>query len=433
MAFTKITEADLKNKGVIGLPDTPNLSQTDMQEKFDEIALDVLVPKFNELIDALEAASASGSLGIMDGEDESDVQTVIDNLKIAVSNIGTLAHTHENKAALDTITSTLLNNIDSVLLMLSGITSVASTVSNSPSAIPTCRAIVNYVSMLGGGDMLKSEYDSNSDGTVDDSDKLGGELPSYYQKATDTDLDTTDKTTTGAINEVFGAVGDVADDLSDFEDVYDESAGGDTIETIGQQSIGTYDIGELFVADDHYVYKATAIIAVGNVLSNSNCTKTNIKAEINSANTALINKVSKFVGGGYVPVDSIAYDETNKKLGLKVNGADTVIPFKSGGVYLLASNIGSGNFNVASKYPNYANLTVDNFLIKPKVLGGYANTGAASQWDKRGNADMSYNPNTGILSMTFYKSLYYRTGDADIRGGVTSFDLYLVECEIETL
>lgn len=54
MAFTKITQEDLADKGVIGLADTPNLSTQAMQEKFDEIALDVIVPKFNNLVDELD-------------------------------------------------------------------------------------------------------------------------------------------------------------------------------------------------------------------------------------------------------------------------------------------------------------------------------------------------------------------------------------------
>lgn len=49
---------------------------------------------------------------------------------------------------------------------------------------------------------------------------------------------------------------------------------------------------------------------------------------------AVDKKVSKFSGtsGGntYVTVDQLAYDQTNKTLGLKVDGADTVIPFKKG-------------------------------------------------------------------------------------------------------
>lgn len=48
----------------------------------------------------------------------------------------------------------------------------------------------------------------------------------------------------------------------------------------------------------------------------------------------LTAKVTKFSGtdssNTYVTIDQLAYDATNKKLGLKVNGADTVIPFSSG-------------------------------------------------------------------------------------------------------
>ena len=62
MNYTKITQADLTGKGVIGLPDTPNLSTTDIQEKFDEIALDVIVPKFNDLSDELDASDIDSAI-----------------------------------------------------------------------------------------------------------------------------------------------------------------------------------------------------------------------------------------------------------------------------------------------------------------------------------------------------------------------------------
>lgn len=79
MAFTKITEADLQNKGVIGLPDTPGLSTTEMQEKFDEIALDVLYPKHNGLVDELEATSSATNIGALNsGGTASNVQTELD-------------------------------------------------------------------------------------------------------------------------------------------------------------------------------------------------------------------------------------------------------------------------------------------------------------------------------------------------------------------
>ena len=74
----KITSSDLANKGVVGLPDTPNLSTLVMQQKFDEIATDVIVPKFNALIDELEADIApivsenpvAGETFIYDADDE---------------------------------------------------------------------------------------------------------------------------------------------------------------------------------------------------------------------------------------------------------------------------------------------------------------------------------------------------------------------------
>lgn len=79
MAFTKITAEDIANKGVVGLPDTPNLSTQAMEEKFDELALDVLMPKHNDLIDELEAKEAAGNIGAVDALGEATtVQAMID-------------------------------------------------------------------------------------------------------------------------------------------------------------------------------------------------------------------------------------------------------------------------------------------------------------------------------------------------------------------
>lgn len=80
MAFVKITNEDLLNKGVRGLPDTPNLSTSDMQAKFDEIATDVLVPKHNGLIDELEASTSAASIGAKDSASaDSTVQAELDD------------------------------------------------------------------------------------------------------------------------------------------------------------------------------------------------------------------------------------------------------------------------------------------------------------------------------------------------------------------
>lgn len=46
-------------------------------------------------------------------------------------------------------------------------------------------SITTDIGALGGGDMMKATYDTNGDGIVDDAEKLGGQAPSYYAKASD--------------------------------------------------------------------------------------------------------------------------------------------------------------------------------------------------------------------------------------------------------
>lgn len=50
MTINAIQPSDISGKGVIGLPDTPALTTLQMQEKFEEISTDVLIPKINEII-----------------------------------------------------------------------------------------------------------------------------------------------------------------------------------------------------------------------------------------------------------------------------------------------------------------------------------------------------------------------------------------------
>ena len=66
--FEKITDTDLVGKGVIGMPDTPELDAAAMQKKFEETARDVVIPKFNKLIDALGQTDAAGQIGAQSAE-----------------------------------------------------------------------------------------------------------------------------------------------------------------------------------------------------------------------------------------------------------------------------------------------------------------------------------------------------------------------------
>ena len=52
---------------------------------------------------------------------------------------------------------------------------------NDDTKLATMKDIVDYVVSMGGGDMVKTIYDTNDDGVVEDSDKLAGHGPEYYR------------------------------------------------------------------------------------------------------------------------------------------------------------------------------------------------------------------------------------------------------------
>ena len=58
---------------------------------------------------------------------------------------------------------------------------VSDTVINDDTKLPTMKAIVNYVQVMGGGDMLKSVYDADNDGIVDNSEALQGHDAVYFK------------------------------------------------------------------------------------------------------------------------------------------------------------------------------------------------------------------------------------------------------------
>jgi len=53
-SITRIDPSEYVDKGVIGLPDAPELSALEMQEKFDEIAIEVIIPHINGMAGEIE-------------------------------------------------------------------------------------------------------------------------------------------------------------------------------------------------------------------------------------------------------------------------------------------------------------------------------------------------------------------------------------------
>ena len=147
MAFTKITSADLNSRGATTLPNQPMISAQALKQEFDAPAKEVVAPKFNKLIDDLEAGGASSigataptgytgdnvqailnALGTSvktleasqvgatapTGQSGSDVQAVINSLGVDLADLNSKKHTHDNKSLLDSYTQTNTDLADAV-------------------------------------------------------------------------------------------------------------------------------------------------------------------------------------------------------------------------------------------------------------------------------------------------------------------------------
>ncbi len=78
-----ITQEELAGVGVLGLADSPNLSALEMQEKFEETAREVIIPKHNALVEALADETAAAGIGAKDPTADggkSTVQMTLDRL-----------------------------------------------------------------------------------------------------------------------------------------------------------------------------------------------------------------------------------------------------------------------------------------------------------------------------------------------------------------
>lgn len=147
MAFTTITNADLRDKGVTGLPDTPNMEASELKARFDSLG-NLTVQKLRTLVTELEAETASISLGASVPAGLSaakNVQAIINALYVIINQNKQARHTHSNYATLNAITSDVKSRYDAKTLMLDSITSVQQTVHDSDSEIPTSGAVVDYV------------------------------------------------------------------------------------------------------------------------------------------------------------------------------------------------------------------------------------------------------------------------------------------------
>jgi hypothetical protein len=146
--FDKVTAQDRANKGNVGLPDTPNMTANELQERMDSLP-NLGIDKLNELIDGLNAETAAGNIGMVVPNGVTTTQTTIQAVINAIVLDWSLntanRHSHSNKDTLDTITSTMLDNYSALVTLFTGIESIAQAVSNNNSAIPTSKAVKDFV------------------------------------------------------------------------------------------------------------------------------------------------------------------------------------------------------------------------------------------------------------------------------------------------
>lgn len=433
MAFTHITPADLSGKGVVGLPDTPQLSALAMQQKFDEIATDVIVPKFNDLADELDTGAgaimnvtdptsgttdtlqntldhietenalntadrhnhankatlddidatvkaaydrlvtllgaitgiqsvlSSSTAELPDAKAVADaiatvqaevslntaarhthvnkatldditalvkqgyddlvtlltgitgiettltnannkiprsdaVYTAVDNLSAIVAANTAARHTHANKATLDAIDATTKTAYDGLVTLFTGITSVSSSVTDDTVSIPNGHAIVDYVSSLGGGDMLKATYDTNDDGTVDSADyatnaghattadsATSATSAASATYATSAGSATSATTATSATNADYAtSAGDSSKLGGKYSSFYAEAGDLQTLfgDVATYQSTSTalrnYAVGDFMIYENNFYEVTQAIASGGTIVKNTNVTKKTI-------------------------------------------------------------------------------------------------------------------------------------------------------------
>ena len=83
--------------------------------------------------------------------------------------------TGDMQARFDSLVNLAIDKFNAV------VDNVGDTISNDDTKLPTMKAIVDYVQVMGGGDMLKAVYDTDEDGVVDNSEALEGHNAVYFK------------------------------------------------------------------------------------------------------------------------------------------------------------------------------------------------------------------------------------------------------------
>lgn len=150
MAFAKITENDKAGKGNVGQPDTPGLTTAEMQAVMDSLP-NLAIDKHNELVDALNAATAATNMGaqVPSGiSAQANVQSILNAMVLNLSLNTQARHTHSNKTVLDGISQNALDDYNRLVTLLVSIFSIETILTENTGALPTSKAVADYVNSV---------------------------------------------------------------------------------------------------------------------------------------------------------------------------------------------------------------------------------------------------------------------------------------------
>lgn len=142
----KILETDYANKGIRVKNNPLGLSVSEAQRAFDELALDVVIPKFNSAVDVINQNFSSGS---------QNTETLSNKVN---------AHDDSIKALNMAVSQNTgkIENIDKNVLYKNNSSPYEPVEDYNPA---TRKFVTDLVSEAGGGDMLKAVYDTGNKGT----------------------------------------------------------------------------------------------------------------------------------------------------------------------------------------------------------------------------------------------------------------------------
>ena len=147
MAFSKITDEERLGKGNVGQPDTPLLTTTEMQEQMDSLP-NLAINGLNRLVDELESVYGAQSLGMTVPPAvtaQPNVYSIVNALALLVTSVMNAKHSHANKVLLDSLTEAEITELNTLTTIFEGIESVQGVITDTPSAVPTSEAVVNFV------------------------------------------------------------------------------------------------------------------------------------------------------------------------------------------------------------------------------------------------------------------------------------------------